>query len=106
MAEVGESRLRAVVVGTSFGGRVHVPALQAAGFDVVAMVGRDEARTKERATSLGVAHGLTSLDDALALGVDAVTVSSPPDSHVEPVLQAIEAGVHVLCEKPLSLIHI
>ena len=81
--------LGAVVVGTAFGGRVHVPALRAAGFEVLALVGRDEQRTAARAAELGVAQGLTSLDEALALpGVDVVTVSTPPDAHVEPVLAA------------------
>ena len=32
-----------------------------------------------------------------------VTVSTPPDSHVEPVLAALAAGAHVLCEKPFAL---
>ena len=95
--------LRVAVVGSSFGGRVHVPALQAAGFEVVALVGRDAARTRERATHLGIANACTSLADALVLGVDAVTVSTPPDSHVDLVLEAIEAGAHVLCEKPFAL---
>ena len=96
-------RLRAAVVGTSFGGRVHVPAMHAAGFEVVAVVGRDIDRTRDRAASLGVAHACTSLREALALGVDAITVSTPPDGHVELVLEAIDAGVHVLCEKPFAL---
>ena len=39
----------AVVVGTGFGCRVHVPALRNAGFDVVALVGRDPERTARRA---------------------------------------------------------
>jgi predicted dehydrogenase len=98
-----ETPLRVAVVGTSFGGRVHVPALQAAGFDVVALVGRDPARTSDRADKLGVAHACTSLADALALGVDAVTVSTPPDTHVDLVLEAVDAGAHVLCEKPFAL---
>jgi predicted dehydrogenase len=97
-------QLRAVVVGTSFGGRVHVPALQAAGFDVVAVVGRDAERTHARARALGVPHAFTSLDEALALpDIDAVTVSTPPDAHTAPVLQAIAQGKHVLCEKPFAL---
>ena len=91
------------MVGTSFGGRVHVPALQAAGFDVVAVVGRDTARTRARADALGVGAACTSLAEALALGVDAVTVSTPPDQHVDLVLEAIDAGKHVLCEKPFAL---
>ena len=32
-----------------------------------------------------------------------VTVSTPPDSHVDLVLEAIGAGAHVLCEKPFAL---
>jgi predicted dehydrogenase len=96
--------LRAVVVGTSFGGRVHVPALQAAGFDVVALVGRDPERTAIRARDFGVAEAFTSLDDALRMPeIDAVTISTPPDAHYEQVLQAIGAGKHVLCEKPFAL---
>jgi predicted dehydrogenase len=102
-AGAAATRPRVAVVGTSFGGRVHVPALQAAGFDVVALVGRDPARTQARADALGVAHGCTSLAGALALGVDAVTVSTPPDAHVDLVLEAIDAGRHVLCEKPFAL---
>ncbi len=95
----------AVVVGTSFGGRVHVPALRAAGFDVVALVGRDPARTTARAAELGVPQGFTDLDAALetVTGPFLVTVSTPPFGHVEPVVRALEAGAHVLCEKPFAL---
>ncbi len=96
--------LGAVVVGTGFGCRVHVPALRAAGFEVRALVGRDAERTKRRAERCGVAHACTSLADALALdGVDAVTIATPPDSHAALVLEACEAGKHVVCEKPFAL---
>lgn len=84
---------------------MHVPALRAAGFDVVALVGRDPARTTARASELGVAHGVTELAEALSLVSDpvVVTAATPPDSHVEPVLDALVAGAHVLCEKPFAL---
>ena len=75
--------MQAIVVGTAFGGRVHVPALRAAGFDVVAVVGRDASRTAARADELGVPHGMTDLSAAIDL-VDApfaVTVATPPDAH-------------------------
>jgi predicted dehydrogenase len=99
------SQLRAIVVGTSFGARVHVPALRAAGIDVAALVGRDPQRTAARAAALGVGIAATGLTEALGRAPDAtlVTVATPPDSHVEPVLQAIAAGAHVLCEKPFAL---
>jgi predicted dehydrogenase len=92
------------VVGTGFGCLTHVRALQAAGFDVRALVGRDAAKTAARAERFGVPHALTSLDEALALpGVDAVTIATPPDTHGPIALRVIEAGRHVLCEKPLAL---
>jgi predicted dehydrogenase len=94
----------AAVVGTGFGARVHVPALRAAGFDVVALVGRDAGRTARRAERLGVAHACTSLAEALALpGIDAVTVAAPPAAHAALAIEACNAGRHVICEKPFAL---
>ena len=97
--------MQAIVVGTSFGGRVHVPALRAAGFDVVALVGRNPERVAARAAELDVPHALTDLADAVRqmAGPFVVTVSTPPDAHFEPVLAALRAGAHVLCEKPFAL---
>jgi len=82
---------------------VHVPALRAAGFTVEALVGRDPDRTRRRADRLGVARACTSLDDALAIvGVEAVTIATPPAGHAELAIRAAEAGRHVLCEKPFA----
>jgi predicted dehydrogenase len=94
----------AVVVGTGFGCRVHVPALRAAGFTVHALVGRDATRTRRRADRLGIPGACTSLGDALALeDVDAVTIATPPDTHASLAIEACEAGRHVVCEKPFAL---
>src|SRR4051794_16160791 len=97
--------LRAVVVGTSFGCRVHVPALRAAGFEVVALVGRDLERTQRRADRLDVAHAATSLAQltSVAGAVDVVTVATPPDTHAALTVEALALGAHVLCEKPFAL---
>ncbi|MGO9877262.1 MAG: Gfo/Idh/MocA family protein [Acidimicrobiia bacterium] len=92
------------VVGTGFGARVHVPALRAAGFDVVALVGRDQERTARRAERLGVPNVAASLGDALTFaGVDAVTIATPPFAHCALAIEACDAGRHVICEKPFAL---
>lgn len=95
--------LGAVVVGTGFGCITHVRALRAAGFDVLGLIGRDAARTAERAAAFEVPRAFTSFDEALAVpGVDAVTIATPPGTHAELTLAAIAAGRHVICEKPFT----
>jgi predicted dehydrogenase len=95
--------LRAAVVGTGFGCLTHVGALRAAGFEVVALVGRDPAKTAARAERFDIHHACTSLADALgAADVDAVVIATPPHTHAELVLETVAAGRHVLCEKPFA----
>jgi predicted dehydrogenase len=94
---------RAGVIGTSFGARIHVPALREAGFDVVALVGMDPDRTARRVERLGIPHAYTSLAEALERGLDAVSIATPPATHAPLAAEAIDAGCHVLCEKPFTL---
>lgn len=95
--------MRAAVAGTGFGCRVHVPALRAAGFDVVALVGTDADRTARRAARAGVPIATTSLRSLCELSIDAVTIATPPLAHASLVASAARAGWHVVCEKPFAL---
>jgi predicted dehydrogenase len=98
------TRLPAVVVGTGFGCRTHVPALRAAGFEVVALVGADAERTVRRAAKSGIAASYTDLDEAIAKsGAKLVSIASPPHTHAALALTAIARGCHVMCEKPFTL---
>lgn len=71
--------------------------------EVVAVASRDAARAAEYARVHGLARAHGSYEALLAdPEVDAVYVSLPNSLHVEWSIRALEAGKHVLCEKPLS----
>ena len=97
--------LRAVVVGTGFVGPHHVDAIRRGGYaEVVAIVGSDEERTRARARALGVERGTADLAGVLAdPTIDVIHVCTPNRTHVEIASAALEAGRHVVVEKPIAL---
>ncbi|MEO6571896.1 MAG: Gfo/Idh/MocA family oxidoreductase [Ilumatobacteraceae bacterium] len=97
------SSLRVGVVGAGFIGRSHVAAYAATpGVELVAIADPVEAKARGLATRHG-AEVVGSLPDLLDLGVDAVSICTPTPTHLAIALTALGAGVHVLCEKPVTL---
>jgi predicted dehydrogenase len=93
----------ALVVGTGFGCRVHVPALRAAGFDVVGLVGTRPDKLERKAAESGIPAFFTDLDEAIQkTGAKVVTIATTPATHAPLALKAINHGCHVLCEKPFA----
>ena len=73
------------------------------GVEIAAVASRDGARAQAYAREHGIARAHGSYEDLLADdGVDAVYISLPNGMHHEWTLKAIEAGKHVLVEKPYS----
>jgi predicted dehydrogenase len=100
---MASAKIPVVVAGTGFGCRIQVPALRAAGFDVVGLVGADAGRTAERAAVNEIPAAFTDIDEAISrTGAKAVAVSTPPHVHGQVTLAAIARGCHVICEKPFA----
>jgi 1,5-anhydro-D-fructose reductase (1,5-anhydro-D-mannitol-forming) len=75
-----------------------------AGGTVAHVVSGSAARASEFAAAHGIAQAGTDLEAALAdPGIDAVYISSTNEKHLPQAMAAIEAGKHVLCEKPLGM---
>jgi predicted dehydrogenase len=100
-------KLRGAIVGF---GRVaaeaHLPGFEATpGFEIAAVVEPSEA---ERARALGALPGIRAYGDlasafAAETKLDFVDVATPPSAHAPIVIEALDRGLHVLCEKPLAL---
>jgi predicted dehydrogenase len=63
----------------------------------------DGAKAASLASEYNVRHCCATLDELLASGIEALMVCTPHKSHEAIVTRAAEAGVHVLCEKPISV---
>jgi predicted dehydrogenase len=82
-----------------------IPAMQRAdNLEVVAIASRDDVRARDAAARLHLPHAFGSYEALLASPeVDAVYIPLPNHLHVPWSIRAIEAGKHVLCEKPIGL---
>ncbi len=95
--------IRWSVIGASTIARERmIPAIRAAGGDIVAVHSSDAARGPEYAEANGIGTSTTSLDEAIA-PADAVYISTTNEWHRPQALAAVAAGKHVLCEKPLAM---
>ncbi len=93
------------LVGYGFGGRYfHAPLIESAdGAELAGVVTRSPARRAEVEAEHPGVPVFGSLADLAAAGAEAVAISTPADTHIALVLEAIDLGLGVVCDKPFAL---
>lgn len=93
---------RVAVIGAGSIGRVHLDAYRRAGAELVAVVDADPEAAGRAATD----HGVAAYQDAATMISEirpaAVSICTPPATHRRLAVAALQAGVAVLCEKPMA----
>ncbi len=97
-------KLRVAVVGCgSIAIHRHIPEYASRkDVEIVALVDPNTKRAKELAKQYGVPDVMKDIDEALKLGINAVSICTPNYLHAPQTIKALKAGAHVLCEKPMA----
>ncbi len=98
-------RVRVGIVGTSwYADFMHLPALRShPQAELLAICGRNRDRAEEMAKKYDIPHVFTDYRALIEQGnLQALIVAAPDDLHYPITMHALDAGLHVLCEKPLA----
>ena len=100
-----EQVIGVAVVGTGFGQKVHIPGFQAhPRTQPVAVYHRDLEQARAIANAHNIPHACDTIEDIVALPqVQAVSISTPPFLHYDMAMTVLQAGKHLLMEKPTAL---
>ncbi len=103
---MSQAAIGVALVGTGFGQKVHIPALQAHHrTNLVAVYHRDRAKAEAIAQTYGIPHACTHIEALVALPeVDAVSITTPPFLHYPMAKTVLQAGKHLFLEKPVTLV--
>ena len=98
------SNRRVGIVGVGFGLAVYAPAFGSEGWEVAALCSRHREKARSAADAVGVRDVHTDPLEMIARDdISAIGIASPPATHHPLSIAALQAGKHVLCEKPFAL---
>ncbi len=99
----GVATPRAGIIGTGFIGRVHARSARLAGAVVAGAAASSPERSESARDELRAERGYATADDLIAADdIDVVHICTPNHLHLPLARAALEAGKHVVCEKPVA----
>jgi predicted dehydrogenase len=102
---VTHKRARIGVVGTGWWStHAHIPALRAnPDAELVGVCDLNRDRVIEVADRFDIPNAVTEIERLIGLELDAIVIATPHDAHFAPAAAAIDAGIDVLVEKPMTI---
>ncbi len=99
------SKLKVGVAGAGFAGRAHMEGYKnTEDAELIAVCDVSKERAQEAADKYGIPYVFTDFNEMISLKeLDAVSICLPNVMHAPMSISALEAGKHVLCEKPLAV---
>lgn len=98
-------KIKVGVVGMGFAGPIHIENLRRLGnVEVVAVAARNLQRVKNKASDMYIPEAYNDWKDLIKdKDIEVIHITTPNNLHFTIARAAIEAGKHVVCEKPLAL---
>jgi predicted dehydrogenase len=95
---------RVGIIGVGFGAQVYLPAFRSEGWEVAALCSRQRDKVAAVAKAAGDTGAYTEPLELIGRDdLDAIAIATPPGTHYALAIAALNAGKHVLCEKPFAL---
>jgi predicted dehydrogenase len=96
--------MKIAFAGTGYINKIHAQAAKNAGLELAAVVNHKKDSMLEFAKQFNIARQYEKLEDMLKDGnVDALVVSTPNYLHAPQTIASLNAGVHVMVEKPMAM---
>jgi predicted dehydrogenase len=99
-----ERRIKVGMIGAGFIGPAHLESIRRLGFvEVVGLATSSSETAKQKAKTLSIPKAFDSYEALLKEDIDVVEITSPNRLHFPQAKAALEAGKHVVCDKPLAM---
>lgn len=98
------NHINVAIVGSGFMGWVHTEALRRIGVSLLGICGSSPEKSRLASEKFGIECAYDSYEDVLGdRKIHAIHITTPNQLHFDMVQNALRAGKHVLCEKPLAM---
>lgn len=101
-----QAKVGVAIIGAGYAAWLHLQGykqVHSVSFEIKAIVDMDVEKAKKLAQDYNIKDVYSSIDEVLTRDdISVIDIVTPPVTHISLAIKAIEAGKHVICEKPLT----